>query len=944
MISHLQINNMTAVNSLVEKFFKEEKQMSIQDVNTIANRLSLRAPQRDSLNILDRVLEIAKLEKGADTKQILEIIQSEFPSVKDFERAFPSLCFSLATGVGKTRLMGAFIAYLHRFYGVKNFFVVAPNLTIYNKLHQDFTPNTPKYVFKGISEFAQNPPEIVTGDNYESGLGAHGNLFSKVVINIFNIAKITAKDGGKLAKDDAQRSLARVRRLIETIGESYFDFLASKDDLVVIMDESHRYRATAGWEALNDLKPVLGLELTATPQVERNGKTVPFKNVIYDYPLACAIRDGYVKEPAVATRENFNPRQYPADELEKIKLHDAVCIHESRKASLQIYADNKGLKHVKPFILVVATDTKHSAELKCYMESSDFFEGRYAGKILEINSATSGAEKDENIGKLLTVEDTNNPVEIVIHVNMLKEGWDVTNLYTIVPLRAANSKTLVEQSIGRGLRLPYGKRTGEPEVDTLTIVSHDKFQEIVDYANDPNSLIRKTVIVGIDVPESGSNVVKVENPIDTVINATSKEITPSGAEKESPIVSGVSQEQSVIERAAEKHKFESESERNIARITKELIAEKYENLASVEKLSDEKVKERIVKDVKERLAQTQIQTEINLDAASDAKLEKTVENTIGLVQETTINIPRVIITPVGESRRKFAEFKLDTSHLQKFERVSRDITIRQLQSNIAFTLEAEELDDEETPERSIVSALMDLDDIPYDDNNAVINSIAKQYADFVRSYENNEAEVKKIVLFNRREIANILHDELFKHEETLEIEYQANVSKGFKIASSKSFKCSGDSPRLNFRNSAFSKKDIRNYLFVGYKKSLFPELNFDSDPERRFSAILEDSPQVSRWFKPTTNDIMIFYESGKEYEPDFIVETDSQMLLVEIKAEKDLDNPSVQNKANAARLWCRYASEHALKNSGKIWKYMLIPDIEVLANATLEALVSKFEK
>ena len=161
--------------------------MSIQDVNTIANRLSLREPQRDSLKILDRVLEISNLTKGADTKQILEIIQSEFPAVKDFERAFPSLCFSLATGVGKTRLMGAFIAYLHRFYGVKNFFVVAPNLTIYNKLHQDFTQNTPKYVFKGISEFAQNQPEIVTGDNYESGLGAHGNLFSKVVINIFNI-------------------------------------------------------------------------------------------------------------------------------------------------------------------------------------------------------------------------------------------------------------------------------------------------------------------------------------------------------------------------------------------------------------------------------------------------------------------------------------------------------------------------------------------------------------------------------------------------------------------------------------------------------------------------------------------------------------------------------------------------------------------------------------
>lgn len=173
---------------------------------------------------------------------------------------------------------------------------------------------------------------------------------------------------------------------------------------------------------------------------------------------------------------------------------------------------------------------------------------------------------------------------------------------------------------------------GEPEVDTLTIVSHDKFQEIVDYANDPNSLIRKTVIVGIDVPESGSNVVKVENPIDAVINATVQEIAPSQEGEEGP-VSGVSQEKSIIERAAEKHKFESESEKNIARITKEVIASNFENLAGVEKLSDEKVKERIVKEVKDRLVRSQVQTEMNLDDTSKADIEKTVQNTIGLVQE-----------------------------------------------------------------------------------------------------------------------------------------------------------------------------------------------------------------------------------------------------------------------------------------------------------------------
>ncbi len=94
------------------------------------------------------------------------------------------------------------------------------------------------------------------------------------------------------------------------------------------------------------------------------------------------------------------------------------------------------------------------------------------------------------IERLLKVEQPDEPTEIVIHVNMLKEGWDVTNLYTIVPLRAANARMLIEQTIGRGLRLPYGKRTGVTAVDRLSIVAHDRFQEIVDEANRPESPIQ----------------------------------------------------------------------------------------------------------------------------------------------------------------------------------------------------------------------------------------------------------------------------------------------------------------------------------------------------------------------------------------------------------------------------------------------------------------------
>ena len=119
------------------------------------------------------------------------------------------------------------------------------------------------------------------------------------------------------------------------------------------------------------------------------------------------------------------------------------------------------------------------------IQSDAFFEGRYTDKVIQVDSSQTGAEEDEMIERLLTVENADEPTEIVIHVNMLKEGWDVTNLYTIVPLRAANARILIEQSIGRGLRLPYGKRTGVTAVDRLNIVAHDKFQEIIDEANRP---------------------------------------------------------------------------------------------------------------------------------------------------------------------------------------------------------------------------------------------------------------------------------------------------------------------------------------------------------------------------------------------------------------------------------------------------------------------------
>jgi type III restriction enzyme len=292
-------------------------------VREIADRLSLRQPQRQSLEILDRITDLVPLAKRRNLAHSLSAIHAEFANVADFERDFTSVCFALATGVGKTRLMGAFIAYLWIAHGMKNFFVLAPNLTVNDKLITDFTPDTPKYVLKGIAEFAISPPIIKTGENYNQHIPS-GEQF-RTVINIFNIAKINSEVRGGRSP--------RIRSFREELGTSYFDHLASLDDLVLIMDESHRYRASAGVRAINELRPVLGLELTATPFVETAKGPRYFKNVIYSYSLAQAIEDRFVKEPVVVTRENFVATGKSSKVIERTSSKMAcVCTRTSRSS------------------------------------------------------------------------------------------------------------------------------------------------------------------------------------------------------------------------------------------------------------------------------------------------------------------------------------------------------------------------------------------------------------------------------------------------------------------------------------------------------------------------------------------------------------------------------------------------------------------------------------
>lgn len=889
------------------------------NVNPIASRLSLRPPQRESLDILARVCDIISLEKDADPAQTLATIRSEFPSVASFERKFPSICFALATGVGKTRLMGAFIAYLYRAEQVRNFFVLAPNLTIYNKLQADFNPGSPKYVFKGIAEFAVEPPVIITGDNYEQLAGHLFNDPDLCKVNIFNISKINSEvRGGKSP---------RIKRMAEYLGQPYFNYLAGLEDLVLLMDESHRYRASAGVRAIDELRPILGLELTATPFVETSKGPVPFSNVIYDYPLGRAMADGFVKEPAVVTRKDFNPSGMSAEEIERMKLEDGVRLHESVKVELETYARQTDNRIVKPFVLVIARDTTHAGQLMALIQSDAFFEGRYKQKVIQVDSSMTGAQEDEMVQRLLAVESPEEPTEIVIHVNMLKEGWDVTNLYTIVPLRAANARTLIEQSIGRGLRLPYGKRTGVSAVDRLNIVAHDKFQEIVDEANKPGSAIRlqQVILTGQQIAERTVTVV-----------AQSQLAASLGVQTQPPTSS------TLIAPATAKPAFSTPEEQQAAKFAYEAIRKlesRPDVVPSVNRLQDAQVQADLVKQVTEQFKPYQPDLPGIKPAVDIAAI---VAKTAAMVVNQTINIPRILVVPTGDVRCGFKPFKLKLGSLN-YPAPSEELFAQHLRTNVREIIALGKANDHEArPEDYVVSGLVDFDDVSYDDHSDLLYDLAGQVVAHLKSYLSEEG-ARKVLRCFQKPIAEFVHAQMLEHYWEEATGYEVQVSKGFTELKPSAYTSSANEPIRDFMEPPPDKANIAKYVFGGFQRCLYPVQKFQSDTERKLAMIV-DRDSI-KWFRPAKGQFQIYYLFGgnhQEYQPDFVAEGTSAVYMIEPKAANAMEDPEVLAKRDAAVKWCQQASGYASTNGGKPWKYLLVPHDAVATNMTLEGLAQQF--
>lgn len=391
-----------------------------QRVEAIAARLDLRDPNRRALH---KVAE--NLEPGDGREFICD----------------------LATGVGKTYLAAGVLEYLAEA-GVRNVVMIVPLDAIYEKTIQNFTPGARKYIAG-----AEWEPVVVTAENFKQRVEAINDP-TKLKLFIFKVQTLLKPS------EDMRRKMHDEN---ESMGEALYAHLQGLSDLVVLADEHHVYSGSAEkyGATMRELGARAIVGLTATP----NRADVKAGKVVFRYSLAEAIADGLVKIPVIVYREDGTKDV-------RSQLADACHLRDVKESAWRAYSNAMGKQTVVPVLFVVCEEVK-KAEQVAELLQSDFLSDE--GQVLLI----TGGSSDKALRALMAVEDSTSPVRAVVSVDKLKEGWDVRNIGVIVSFRPLLSETLTEQVLGRGLRLPFGERTSIEALDTVDIVAHESYRQLL---------------------------------------------------------------------------------------------------------------------------------------------------------------------------------------------------------------------------------------------------------------------------------------------------------------------------------------------------------------------------------------------------------------------------------------------------------------------------------
>jgi type III restriction enzyme len=200
----------------------------------------------------------------------------------------------------------------------------------------------------------------------------------------------------------------------------------------------------------------------------------------------------------------------------------------------------------------------------------------------------------------------------------------------------------------------------------------------------------------------------------------------------------------------------------------------------------------------------------------------------------------------------------------------------------------------------------------------------------------SDAAARNVLDLDRRLIAREIRAQMMAHFWEDATEYEVQVSRGFTELKPCNYTATAGRVAHSFRETLTETGRIKQMLFGGFARCLYPLQRFDSDTERRFAIILERD--AKKWFKPAKGQFQIYYKLGTEqpeYIPDFVAETGTTIFMVETKARTDVNTQEVQVKADAAARWCKLATGHAIEVGTKPWKYLLVPHDEVAESRRL---------
>ncbi len=536
-------------------------------------------------------------------------------------------------------------------------------------------------------------------------------------------------------------------------------------------------------------------------------------------------------------------------------------------------------------MLVIAPSIAEAEEIEAIVADPGFAEGRYADKVLTVHSSAP----DEALAQLDGLEEPGSPWRIVVSVGMLKEGWDIKNVYVIASLRASVSTILTEQTLGRGLRLPFGRYTGVELLDTLEVLGHERYEELLRKAGTLNEQFIDHRTRAILRRDAAGNLVSTTETaeVQLTIVASDDGATDDGA-TETPAAAGTSGDD---ETAAAKpglgfgtiasvEGYTARAEAQVARLAVELVPR-----GDLPPL-------RIP-----RLRMTQVTSAFSLNDITDLEPFRRLGASIAA-------------DPAGNLRRTRLEGQIVTG--QDGRRSSR-IEARRAGDAIASPALPLPLGD---ARQRLVEHVLAADIVPARPTephgaarivDAFLAGLGPNAAATLSGYLDRAAValVREVTDAHRAYVTKPSYDEV--------VEVVA-------FAKPRTGKAETSRDTLG----PFAK----GVGYEGFRKSLYAQDWFDSSTERDVANILEEAAEIDRWLRLQVGDLPILWNDGREYNPDFVaVDRDGVHWMVEAKMDREMASAEVQAKREAARRWANHVSADPATSAE--WRYLLVSETDV---------------